>query len=132
MAVKVKKKGELHVSVGGSIVKAGRFEGEGSPLEGTAKELQAVNNTNAPIGSEFLDLVTGNTYVKIDNTPEITQGAYKKGVWVLSGGSSNGGGGGDLDEYIRKDTVASATEKGGVFFDWDSDNDIMTIDNQPL
>ena len=96
MAVKGKKKGELHVSIGGSIVKAGRFEGEGSPLEGTAKELQAVNNTNAPIGSEFLDLVTGNIYVKIDDTPEITQGAYKKGIWILSGGTSNGNGNGGV------------------------------------
>ena len=35
-------------------------------------------------------------------------------------------------DKISISTIASATEKGGVFFEWDSANDIMTIDNQPL
>ncbi len=38
----------------------------------------------------------------------------------------------DISDKIDISTVASATEKGGMFFEWDSANDIMTIDNQPL
>jgi hypothetical protein len=82
MAQEIKKKRRIGVSIQGGI--AYLFEGEGNPSEGTVNQLKSLNDTNAPIGSEYLDLLTGIKYIKIDTTPD-NAGAHKTGSWAASG-----------------------------------------------
>jgi hypothetical protein len=57
------------------------FEGEGDPSTGSDAEIKSLNDINAPIGSRFLDLVTGTHYIKYDTTPNENGGKYKVGAW---------------------------------------------------
>ena len=87
MAREVTKKYKL----GRSIQKGGytwRLTGEGEPTSGSPSQLRLLDDINAPIGSEYLDLVTGVKYVKIDTTPDAA-GAYKVGEWDTTSDQSN-------------------------------------------
>ena len=92
MAQEIKRKHKLGKTIQNSNFGQGHswlFEGEGDPSTGTPLEIQKLSDVNAPIGSNFLDLVTGTSYVKIDSTPNENRGLYKVGVWAaVSGGSS--------------------------------------------
>ena len=79
MAKEIRKKSRLHASIQGGF--SCSFQGEGSPLEGSSNELKQLNDINAPIGSEYLDLVSGFTYIKVDNTPSEDRGSFKQGLW---------------------------------------------------
>jgi len=79
MAKEIKRKNRIGVSIQRGICYS--FEGEGDPLQGTSREIKALNDTNAPIGSSYLDLLTGTMYVKMDTTPDAA-GIYKVGGWI--------------------------------------------------
>lgn len=91
MAQSIKRKHKLGKTIQDSNFGQGYawlFEGEGDPSTGTAAELQKLNDINAPIGSKFTDLATGESYIKIDSTPDESRGAYKVGVWKLGSGGT--------------------------------------------
>ena len=101
MAKEVKKKRRIGVSIQEGICFL--FEGEGDPSQGTAKEIKSLDDVNAPIGSNYLDLVTGTMYVKKDTTPDLV-GGFKVGEWINS--AADGGipeAPQDGKEYARKD-----------------------------
>jgi hypothetical protein len=86
MAREVTKKYKLGRSIQGGGY-SWRLTGEGSPTEGDSNQLRLLNDTNAPIGSEYIDLITGVKYVKIDTTPN-DAGAYKVGGWATTSDQS--------------------------------------------
>lgn len=101
MATEVKKKRRIGVSIQQGICFL--FEGEGDPSQGTDKEIKSLDDTNAPIGSNYLDLLTGAMYVKKDITPTLA-GGFKSGEWVST--AADGGipeAPQDGKEYVRQD-----------------------------
>ena len=101
MATEVRKKRRIGISIQQGICFL--FEGEGDPSQGTDKEIKSLNDTNAPIGSNYLDLITGVMYVKKDVTPTLA-GGFKSGEWIST--AADGGipeAPQDGKEYVRQD-----------------------------
>lgn len=102
------------------------FEGDGNPSTGTASEIQKLNDINAPIGSKFLDLVSGESYVKIDTTPDEERGSYKVGAWQLSAGGTS-----TTDQTIIASFAPSGSDSTNFICDSSSDI-VVTIDTGAL
>ena len=116
MAQEIKRKHQLGTTIQDSNFGQGHswlFEGEGDPSTGTSLEIQQLNDINAPIGSKFFDLVSGDTHVKVDSTPDEQRGLYKIGVWQFAGVS-----------------LATATVVGGMTADYDDTTSTLKIDLQ--
>ena len=93
MASEIKRNSKLGRTIQNSNYGQGyawSFQGEGNPTIGSSLEIKQLNDVNAPIGSEYLDLASGTTYVKIDDTPDEERGKYKVGVWSEVGLSIEG------------------------------------------
>ena len=119
MAQEIKRKHKLGKTIQNSNFGQGHswlFEGEGDPSTGTSLEIQQLSDINAPIGSKFLDLVTGTAYVKADSTPDEPRGTYKVGVWQTASGTST--------------NLATATVVGGMTADYNETTSTLKIDLQ--
>jgi hypothetical protein len=87
MASEIKRNNKLGRTIQNSNYGQGyawSFQGEGNPTIGSSLEIKQLNDVNAPIGSEYLDLVDASVYIKIDSTPDEDRGKYKIGCWKLS------------------------------------------------
>jgi len=145
MAQEIKRKHKLGTTIQDSSFGQGHswlFEGEGDPSTGTSLQIQLLNDINAPIGSKFLDLATGTSYVKSDSTPDEPRGLYKIGVWVASSGGGGGGGTwgsitgnvadqadlqGLLDDKVAIATNPTKTVKGAIKADYDATTSTLEI-----
>lgn len=127
MAQEIKRKHKLGKTIQNSNFGQGHswlFEGEGDPSTGTSLEIQKLSDVNAPIGSNFLDLVTGTSYVKIDSTPNENRGLYKVGVWAaVSGGTSDD----DLLSKVDKSDLPTKTTVGAIKADYDATTSTLEI-----
>lgn len=119
MATEIKRRHQLGATIQGSGYGEGfswLFEGEGDPTTGGSINISLLSDVNAPIGSKYLDLATGDSYVKKDSTPNEDRGSYKTGEWVLAGGS---GGGATLP--------ATDTVTGGLIQKYDANSSTLVV-----
>jgi hypothetical protein len=88
-----------------------------------------VNPTDTEIKTAYENNADTNAFTDAEKIKLSNQSGTNTGDQDISGIAANATA---ITGKISISTVASATEKGGLFFDYDSLNDIMTIDNQPL
>ena len=122
MASEIKKKQRLGRSIQSGF--AWSFQGDGSPLDGSSNELKELNDTNAPIGSEYLDLSTGLRYVKMDTTSSESRGSFKVGAWISNESSGGGSGESNVKFPNTREGDESISIGSGASSNADAENNI--------